>query len=91
MSQSKAIVTEPLMYRVPGCFAPERNYLEFSTPESRVECVTRLFKDYQLRCQLMINNFRYYHSYVRPDFLVLNTLARAIASLDEKSWSERGE
>ena len=84
VSQSKAIVTEPLMYRVPGCFAPERNYLEFSTPESCVECVTRLFKDYRLRCQLMINNFRYYHSYVRPDSLVLNTLARAIASLDEK-------
>jgi len=83
VSQSKAIVTEPLMYSVPGRFEADRNYLEFSTPESCVECVTRLFTDYQLRCQLMMNNFRYYHSYVRPDSLVLNTLALAM-SVDEK-------
>ena len=80
VSQSKAIVTEPLMYRVPGRFDAERNYLEFSTSESCVECVTRLFEDYQLRSELMMNNFRYYHSYVRPDSLVLNTLALALAS-----------
>jgi hypothetical protein len=80
VSQSKAIVSEPLMYRVPGSFNAERNYLEFSTPEGCVECVTRLFKDHQLRYELMMNNFRYYHSYVRPDSLVLNTLALAIAS-----------
>jgi hypothetical protein len=81
VSQSKAIVSEPLMYRVPGQFDAERNYLEFSTSEGCVECVTRLFEDYQLRCELMMNNFRYYHAYVRPDSLVLNTLALAIASL----------
>ena len=91
VSQSKAIVTEPLMYRVPGCFDAERNYLKFSTPETCVECVARLFKDYQLRCQVMMNNFRYYHSYLRPDSLVLNTLALAIASFDAKPWGERGD
>ena len=91
VSQSKAIVTEPLMYRVPGRFDAERNYLKFSTPEGCVECVTRLFEDYQLRCKLMMNNFRYYHSYVRPDSLVLNSLALAFASFDEKTWHERGD
>jgi hypothetical protein len=91
VSQSKAIVTEPLKYSVPGRFDAESNYLEFSTPEGCVECVTKLFTDYQLRCRLMMNNFRYYHSYVRPDSLVLNTLALAITSFDEKGAGRQSD
>jgi hypothetical protein len=74
VSLSKAIVTERLNFRVPGQFAEETNYLEFSSPAGCVEAVTRLFQDHELRCRMMMNNFRYYHSYLRPDSLVLNTL-----------------
>jgi hypothetical protein len=80
VSYSKAIVTERLNYRVPGNFEKELNYLEFVSPEDCVESAVRLFQDYKLRCQLMINNYRYYQSYLRPDSLVMNTLAIAISS-----------
>jgi hypothetical protein len=77
---SKAIITECLNYQIPGQFEKELNYLEFTSPEGCVESAKRLFQDYKLRCQLMINNYRYYRSYLRPDSLVLNTLAIAMSS-----------
>ena len=76
VSYSKAIVTEKLNYRVPGHFEKELNYLDFVSPEGCVESAARLFQNYSLRCQLMINNYRYYQSYLRPDSLVLNTLLK---------------
>jgi hypothetical protein len=78
VAHSKAIVTERLAYQVPGDFACERNYLEFSTPEECVEATMRLMKDRALRNRLSINNFRYYQAFGRPDSLVLNTLAIAL-------------
>lgn len=72
---SKAIVTEPLQFRVTGDFAKEKNYLEFAAPEQLIESVARLFDDKDLRFSMMMNNYRYYRSYVRPDALVLNSLA----------------
>jgi hypothetical protein len=74
VSLSKAIVAERLNYRVPGQFAREANYLEFSSAAGCAEGVTRLFQDHELRRRMMVNNFRYYQSYLRPDLLVLNTL-----------------
>lgn len=71
---SKAVITEQPAFDVPGGFAPEANYITFSTPEQCVEAATRLMQDKELRHQLMINNFRYYQAYLRPDCLILNTL-----------------
>ena len=71
---SKAIVTEPLQFQVTGNFLNEVNYLEFITPEKAVESVARLFEDNSLRLSVMMNNFRYYQSYLKPDVLILNTL-----------------
>lgn len=72
---SKAIITEPLHFQVTGDFAKEANYLEFTTPEELVEGATRLFEDKHRRFEMMVNNYRYYQSFVRPDSLILNTLA----------------
>jgi len=72
---SKAIITEPLHFQVTGDFAKEANYLQFTTPEELVEGATRLFEDKHRRFEMMMNNYRYYQSFVRPDALVLNTLA----------------
>ena len=79
---SKAIVTEPLRFRVIGDFEKEKNYLEFVNPEELIESVTRLYEDRNLRMAIMMNNYRYYQSYVRPDALVLNSLAAVFRRVD---------
>jgi len=71
---AKAIVSEPLMYDVPGQFSPEQNYLEFNSPQECIERVQLLVDDTELRYKLMHNNYEYYHAYLRPDILVWNTL-----------------
>ena len=64
---SKAIITEPLHFQVPGDFAKEINYLEFTSPDELVNAAARLFENRVLRFEIMMNNYRYYHSYLKPD------------------------
>ena len=77
---SKAVVSEPLQYEVPGNMEEGRNYLVFESPNDCAEACTRLMDDRDARARLMFNNALYYRSYVRPDTLVLNTLLQALAS-----------
>jgi hypothetical protein len=77
---SKAIVSEPLIYAVPGDFGKGRNYLEFASPEECVQSAVRLIEEPDLRRQLMRNNAAYYRDYLRPDVLVRNALGRALAA-----------
>ena len=72
---SKAIVTEPLHFRTTGNFTGGENYLEFTTPEESVAAVNHLFENKSLRSKIMLNNYRYYQSYLKPDALILNSLA----------------
>lgn len=72
---SKAIITEPLVYEVPGDFSAGANYLEFSTPGDLAEAAVRLFEDKALRAEMMANNHRYYQDHVRPDAIVRNSLS----------------
>ncbi len=72
---SRAIITEPLHFQVTGDFAKDANYLEFTTPVELINAATRLFENKNLRFEMMMNNYRYYNSFVRPDSLVLNSLA----------------
>jgi hypothetical protein len=85
VSYAKAIVTEKLNYRLPGHFENGENYLDFVSAEGCVEASVRLVSDPRLRSSLMMNNYRYYHSYLRPDSLVLNTLATAMFSQPVKA------
>jgi hypothetical protein len=73
---SRAIVCEPLAHKVPGGFAAGRNYLDFTTPEACVAQVGRLMSDRVLRERMMLQNFHYYQSFLKPEWLVLNTLAQ---------------
>lgn len=66
---SRAIVSEPLRYTVPGPFAPERNYLTFSNPDECVAQARRLAADEGLRRRLMLENHAYYEAWMRPDVL----------------------
>jgi hypothetical protein len=76
---ARAIVTERLAYQPPGPFACGSNYLEFTSPEECVAAVAQLFDQPALRHQLMTNNYRYYHAYLKPEALVLNSLATALS------------
>lgn len=75
---AKAVLSEPLIYDVPGGFASGRNYLEFTSPEECVDGAVRLIEDSTLRQQIMRNNATYYRDYLRPDRLVGNALATAL-------------
>jgi hypothetical protein len=72
---SKAIITEPLHFRVPGGFSQEINYLKFISPDELIDHAIRLFEDKKLRSEMMMSNYRYYQSFLRPDALILNSLA----------------
>jgi hypothetical protein len=76
---SKAILSEKLNYEVPGDLREGVNYLQFSSPEDCVMKAKQLFSDRQLRNSLMINNAKYYQSYLRPDSLILNTILTALS------------
>jgi hypothetical protein len=71
---SKAIVSEPLQYQVPGGFKPGENYLEFGDPEQCVNAVHELLSDAALRDEMMRRNHAYYNRYLRPDAMIRRTL-----------------
>ena len=79
---SKAIITEPLIFQVTGDFAAEKNYLEFTSPDKLVEAATWLYEDKSLRSEIMMNNYKYYQAYLKPDALILNTLAIVFGKSD---------
>jgi hypothetical protein len=81
---SRAIVCEPLVHTVPGGFAAGQNYLEFTTPESCVAQVGRLMNDRVLRERMMLRNFHYYQSFLKPEWLVLNTIAQVFEITGER-------
>ena len=75
---SKAIVSERLVFQVPGSFAPGKNYIEFSSAQECADGAIRLVEDAQLRRELMLNNAAYYRDRLRPDALVRNALQTAL-------------
>ena len=74
LASSKAILTEPLKYQIPGDFKEGKNFLTYKNEIELVECINKLKNDRHLLNQMMFDNFQYYQAYVRPDMLVLNTL-----------------
>jgi len=74
VSLSRAIVSEPLRYILPGEFLPGRNYLPFETPEDCVREASRLIKDDALRAAMMRSNWDYYNSWLRPDAMAAHVV-----------------
>lgn len=66
--------------RESGEFAPERNYLDFVTPEECLERVETLVRNAGQRYAMMVENLRYYHAFLRPDVLVWNSLKVALGT-----------
>lgn len=74
VANSKAIVSEPLNYEVPGDLKVGKNYLSFQNIDQCVDAVSALFEEQSRRYQMMCANQLYYNSFLRPDVLVWNTL-----------------
>jgi hypothetical protein len=64
---SRAILSEPLRYQVPGGFRAPRNYLEFDSPDTCVERATVLMQERDTRAAQMHANQEYYDQWMRPD------------------------
>lgn len=73
---SRAIVSEPLRYVVPGPFGPGSHYLPFESPEQCLEQVQRLMRDDRLRETMMRANREYYEGWMRPDSFAWRVIER---------------
>lgn len=81
VAASRAIVSEPLAYEVPGGFAADLNYLAMTSPEECVERVLDLLGDPVRRGAMMRRNHEYYERWVRPDALARSSLVTAAGHL----------
>jgi hypothetical protein len=76
---SRAIVTEPMSFELPGPMAAGGNYLEFRSAEECGDKVAALFDDRELAWRMMEKNRRYYLEYGSPDAVVGRVLYAALA------------
>lgn len=76
---SRAIVSEPLRYHVPGGFAAGRHYLAFDSPDRCVEQVARLMEHHDERDSMMESNERYAREWMHPERLAWRVINAARA------------
>lgn len=76
VAASRAVISEPLVFKVPGNFEKEKNYLEFASENALIEKINVLLTESEKLSEMMMNNFNYYNKFLRPDLLVLNTLLK---------------
>lgn len=79
VAMSKAIVSEKLVYSLPGNFEAGQNYLEFKSPSECVEKTLLLYENDKKRYEMMINNANYYYHNLKPDSLVYNTILKTLS------------
>lgn len=77
VSHSKAIISEPLKYDLPGGFSEPTNYLTFDSVDSLLNRLTGLRDNQADIVTMMKNNYTYYQNWVRPDSMILNSLMKA--------------
>lgn len=78
IAAGKAIVSEKLYYDVPGNFEVKRNYLDFETADECVEQTAKLVANPDTAYSMKVNNYNYYHNFLRPDRLIFNSLIQAL-------------
>jgi len=76
VAASRAIISEPLKYELPGDFKNNKNYLNYTNEYELLEKIHKLLKNKDILFEMMISNFHYYNNYLRPDKLILNTLLK---------------
>ena len=82
VAAAKAIVSEPLCYQVPGGFQEGTHYLAFNSTEECLAAVEALLDSPDKLLAMKKANEAYYHSHLRPDILVKNTLDIVDRSMD---------
>ena len=75
---SKGILSEKMNFQLPGNLEKDKNYLEFTTPEECVNQAVKLSSNKEMLTNMMYYNLIYYHHYVRPDMLILNSLISSL-------------
>lgn len=79
IAASRAIISEPLFFN-PQNFIEGENYLEASTTDALISNIYKIIENKDYKYEIMLNNFKYYNQYLRPDILILNSLVKAINS-----------
>jgi len=74
VAASRAILSEPLQYELPGNFKEGENFFSFTTAESLLNRINFLKENKDIIYKMMYNNYLYYNNYLRADRLVFNTL-----------------
>jgi hypothetical protein len=74
VAASRAIVSEPLHYELPGSFSAGTNYLSFSNQDELIKTIYKLMDNKELLRRMMKSNYDYYQNFVRSDMLILNSL-----------------
>jgi hypothetical protein len=74
VAASRAIISEPLNYQLPGNFKADKHYLPFSDENTLLDKIEYLLTHPDKLLEMMKNNYRYYQNFVKPDSLVLNSL-----------------
>lgn len=75
VAASKAIISEPLNYEVPGGFARGKNYLEFFSVDEAIARVEELIMNPNAVLNMKMRNKEYYEKWLRPDVLVRQALS----------------
>ncbi|RAI85585.1 hypothetical protein [Algoriphagus yeomjeoni] len=74
IAASRAIISEPLYYHVPGDFETGKNFLGFTSVDELIMQVDKLLTKPTVIQEMMNENFKYYNQYLRPDQLVWNII-----------------
>lgn len=74
VAASRAIISEPLEYELPGKFDLDKNYFAYNNEQELLTKTAELLKNRDTLFEMMNSNFQYYNNYMRPDILILNTL-----------------
>ena len=82
VAAARGIITEKINFDLPGNFSSPANYLEFNNVQQLLDNVSLLLDNRDMLREMMLNNYKYYNLYVRPDNLVLNTLLTVKAHTD---------
>lgn len=76
VAASRAIISEPLNYELPGNFDNNKNYLMYNDENELLNQINTLLNNKEALFEMMNHNFQYYNNYLRSDKLVLNTLLK---------------
>jgi len=74
IAASRAIISEPLNYQVPGSFHAGTNYLEFTNADTLSRQIEYLLNNDVVVRDMMYANLHYYNNYLRPEMIILNAL-----------------